>query len=62
MTPADQAGGEPLVSFIHGIPPESEYGFKIEQPGIYFGQDADNYVIAPNSSGEIDIPRARPTT
>ena len=57
MTPADQAGGEPLVWFIHGIPPESEYGFKIEQPGIYFGEGADNYVIAPNSSGEIDYPK-----
>ena len=34
MTPADQAGGEPLVWFIHGIPPESEYGFKIEQPRV----------------------------
>ncbi len=57
MTPADQAGGEPLVWFIHGIPPESEYGFKIEQPGIYFGENASNYVIAPNSSGEIDYPK-----
>ena len=57
MTPADQAGGEPLVWFIHGIPPESEYGFEIKQPGIYYGQDANNYVIAPNTSGEIDYPK-----
>ena len=57
MTPADQAGGEPLVWFIHGIPPESEYGFKIEQPGIYFGEGAENYLIAPNGSGEIDYPK-----
>ncbi len=57
MTPADQSGGEPLVWFIHGIPPESEYGFEIKQPGIYYGQDANNYVIAPNTSGEIDYPK-----
>jgi hypothetical protein len=57
MTPAGQSGDEPLVWFLRGIPPESKYGFKIEQPGIYFGQIAKGYVIAPNSSGEIDYPK-----
>lgn len=57
MTPASQAGDEPMVWFLHGIPPESAYGFKIEQPGIYFGQIANDYVIAPNGSGEIDYPK-----
>jgi uncharacterized protein len=57
MTPADQSGGEPLVWFIRGIPPESEYGFEIKQPSIYYGQDVNNYVIAPNTSGEIDYPK-----
>ena len=57
MTPASQAGDEPMVWFLRGIPPESSYGFKIEQPGIYFGQIANDYVIAPNDSGEIDYPK-----
>jgi uncharacterized membrane protein (UPF0182 family) len=57
MTPASQAGDEPMVWFLRGIPPESAYGFKIEQPGIYFGQIANDYVIAPNGSGEIDYPK-----
>jgi hypothetical protein len=57
MTPASQSGDEPMVWFLRGIPPESEYGFKIEQPGIYFGQIANDYVIAPNGSGEIDYPK-----
>ena len=57
MTPAGQGGEEPMVWFLRGIPPESDYGFKIEQPGIYFGQNANDYVIAPNGSGEIDYPR-----
>ena len=56
MTPAGQGGEEPMVWFLRGIPPESDYGFKIEQPGIYFGQNANDYVIAPNGSGEIDYP------
>ncbi len=58
MTPASQGGDEPMTWFIRGIPPESEYGFKIEQPGIYFGQIANDYVIAPNDSGEIDYPKS----
>jgi len=57
MTPASQTGDEPMVWFLRGIPPESAYGFKIEQPGIYFGQIANDYVIAPNGSGEIDYPK-----
>jgi uncharacterized membrane protein (UPF0182 family) len=57
MTPAGQAGDEPMVWFLRGIPPESAYGFKIEQPGIYFGQISNDYVIAPNGSGEIDYPK-----
>lgn len=57
MTPAGQAGDEPMVWFLRGIPPESAYGFKIEQPDIYFGQIANDYVIAPNGSGEIDYPK-----
>jgi len=57
MTPAGQGGDEPMVWFLRGIPPESQYGFKIEQPGIYFGQTSNDYVIAPNSAGEIDYPK-----
>ncbi|MGO9413527.1 MAG: UPF0182 family protein, partial [Syntrophobacteraceae bacterium] len=57
MTPAGQAGDEPMVWFLRGIPPESSFGFKIDQPDIYFGQIANDYVIAPNGSGEIDYPK-----
>jgi hypothetical protein len=57
MTPASQGGDEPMVWFLRGIPPESAYGFNIEQPGIYFGQIGNDYVIAPNGSGEIDYPK-----
>ena len=57
MTPVGQAGDEPMVWFLRGIPPESLFGFKIDQPDIYFGQIANDYVIAPNGSGEIDYPK-----
>ncbi len=58
MTPAEQSGERPMVWFLRGIPPKSDYGFKIEQPGIYYGRNSnDRYVIAPNSSGELDYPK-----
>lgn len=57
MTPAAQGGNEPMTWFIQGIPPKSEYGFKIKQPGIYYGLESYNYVIVPNNSGEIDYPK-----
>lgn len=57
MTPACQAGDEPMTWFIRGIPPESTVGFQIEQPGIYFGLEDYNYVVVPNDAGEIDYPK-----
>lgn len=57
MTPASQGGDEPMIWFLRGIPPESEYGFHIAQPGIYYGLEPYTYAIAPNSSGEIDYPK-----
>ncbi|MEJ2090755.1 MAG: UPF0182 family protein [Syntrophobacterales bacterium] len=58
MTPAAQGGEEPMTWFIHDIPPQSHYGFKIAQPGIYFGKLNYGYVIAPNESRELDYPTA----
>ncbi len=58
MTPAEQSGDEPMVWFLRGIPPYSDYGFEVKQPGIYYGRNAnDKFVIAPNSSGELDYPK-----
>lgn len=57
MTPAAQGGNEPMTWFIQGIPPRSDYGFKIQQPAVYYGLESYNYVIAPNRAGEIDYPK-----
>jgi uncharacterized membrane protein (UPF0182 family) len=56
MTPAAQGGEEPMTWFIQGIPPTSDYGFKIDQPAIYFGREDLVPVIAPNASGEMGYP------
>ncbi len=57
MTPAGQGGDEPMTWFLREIPPESEYGFSIEQPAVYLGLGSYTYVIAPNDAGEIDYPK-----
>ena len=56
MTPAAQGGEEPMTWFIEGIPPRSDYGFKIEQPAIYFGLADYAPVIVPNDSRELGHP------
>ncbi len=56
MTPASQMGGAPMTWFLSDVPPHSDYGFTIEQPGIYYGLGNYHYVIAPNSAREINYP------
>lgn len=57
MTPATQGGGEPMTWFMHGIPPQSDFGIEVKQPAIYYGKASYQYAIAPNSAGEIDYPK-----
>ena len=47
-----------MIWFIQDIPPVSDYGFNIAQPGIYFGLLDYGYVIAPNESQELNFPTA----
>ncbi|MBI5591307.1 MAG: UPF0182 family protein [Deltaproteobacteria bacterium] len=58
MTPAGQGGDEPMTWFLKGIPLESDFGFKVEQPAVYFGMlENYPYVIVPNDAGEFGYPR-----
>jgi uncharacterized membrane protein (UPF0182 family) len=57
MTPAAQGGGEPMTWFMQGIPPQSNFGIDLKQPGIYYGDAQYQYAIVPNRSGEIDYPK-----
>jgi hypothetical protein len=58
MTPAGQGGDEPMTWFLKGIPLESEFGFKVAQPAVYFGMlENYPYVIVPNDSGEFGYPK-----
>jgi uncharacterized membrane protein (UPF0182 family) len=56
MTPAAQAGEEPLTWFLKDIPPRSALDFQIAEPGIYFGLEKLEHIIVPNKCREIDYP------
>lgn len=56
MSPAAQVGEEPKDWFLRDIPPRSDHGLEIATPGIYYGLEQLNPVIAPNRLGEIAYP------
>jgi uncharacterized membrane protein (UPF0182 family) len=58
ITPASQGGGQPIVWLVHGIPLKSDFNLAVKRAEIYFGTGTYNdYVIAPNATGEIDYPQ-----
>ena len=61
MTPAAQGGGDVMTWFIQDIPPKSDYGLTVEQPGIYYGLSDQPYAVAPNDVGEMDYPQGEKT-
>jgi uncharacterized membrane protein (UPF0182 family) len=57
MSPVNAKDSEGLpVFYIKNIPAESDVGFKITQPAIYFGQEPDNYAIVKAATKEFDYP------
>jgi uncharacterized membrane protein (UPF0182 family) len=42
---------------MRDLPPKSEYGLTIKNPGIYYGLGKYPYSVVPNNIGEIDYPR-----
>jgi uncharacterized protein len=57
MSPVNAKDSEGLpVFYIKNIPAESDVGFKVQQPAIYFGQEPDNYAIVKAATPEFDYP------
>jgi uncharacterized protein len=57
MSPVNAKDSEGLpVFYIKNIPPESDVGFKVPQPALYFGQEPDNYAIVKAATPEFDYP------
>ncbi|HUY27000.1 MAG TPA: UPF0182 family protein [Candidatus Binataceae bacterium] len=57
MSPVNKKDSEGLpIFYIKDIPANSSVGLKIDQPGIYFGQEPDNYCIVNSATPEFDYP------
>lgn len=57
MSPVNAKDTEGLpVFYIKDIPAKSDVGLKIDQPGIYFGEEPDNYCIVNSATPEFDYP------
>src|SRR5260370_11921117 len=55
MSPVNTKDQEGLPNlYVKNIPPESNVGLKITQPGIYFGEEPDNYIIVKGLAPEFD--------
>src|SRR5579863_73946 len=58
MSPVNTKDQEGLPQlYIKNIPPQSDIDLKISQPGIYYGESADNYVVVNSATPEFDYPR-----
>lgn len=58
MSPVNTKDQEGLpVLYVKNIPPQSDVGVNIDRPGIYFGEEPDNYAIVKATTPEFDYPR-----
>lgn len=58
MSPVNQVTGEGLPNFfIKDIPPKGTKDIPIERPEIYFGEEANEYVIVNTDTKEFDYPQ-----
>jgi uncharacterized protein len=51
-----QEGGLP-VYVLKDIPPTSDYGLKVDQPAVYYGENAPGYRIVSTNVKEFDYPK-----
>jgi uncharacterized protein len=58
LGPVNQVSGEGLpVLYIRNMPPETEAGFAVDEPGLYFGELTNNdYVIVRTKTPEFHYP------
>ena len=55
MTPAAQTADEPMRWFLRDLNMQSDVGFRIEKPDIYYGMEKLDYAVVPNKLKIVDI-------
>lgn len=55
ITPASQSGETPMQWFLRDLELESDVGFRVEKPDVYFGLENLGYAVVPNKLNIVDI-------
>ncbi|MBI3802053.1 MAG: UPF0182 family protein [Deltaproteobacteria bacterium] len=60
MSPVNRFDEEGLpVFYVQDIPPASPVGLRIDRPEVYFGEQADTYVVVQGGTTEFDYPKGQ---
>lgn len=62
VTPAAQDADKPLVWYLRDLKMNSDVGFTVEHPDIYYGEGTFDYAIVPNNLSIVDIAGTDPGT
>jgi uncharacterized protein len=62
VTPAAQDANKPLVWYLRDLKMNSDVGFTVEHPDIYYGEGTFDYAIVPNKLSVVDIAGTDPGT
>ncbi|MEI6066519.1 MAG: UPF0182 family protein [Methylococcaceae bacterium] len=62
VTPAAQDADKPLVWYLRDLNMNSDVGFNVEHPDIYYGEGTFDYAIVPNKLNIVDIAGTDPGT
>ena len=60
VSPAAQDADSPLVWFLRNLSMDSDVGFNVKYPDIYYGEGQYSYAIVPNNLDIVDISRTDP--
>jgi len=60
VSPAAQDADSPLLWFLHNLSMDSDVGFSVKYPDIYYGEGQYGYAIVPNNLDIADIARTDP--
>ncbi len=60
VSPAAQDADSPMVWFLHNLSLDSDVGFSLKYPDIYYGEGQYGYAIVPNNLDVADISRTDP--
>ncbi|MGZ8226844.1 MAG: UPF0182 family protein [Methylococcaceae bacterium] len=61
VTPASQDADKPQTWYLRDLNMQSDVGFSVKHPDIYYGQEKLNYAIVPNNLDIVGISGSDPT-